>query len=128
MDTFYSLTTTQKNTLILAMIHATLDHIGSVFGGVNKPKLGQMREVASKMGQVYPALFQDETCGGYGLGGLDRFIRQIDLMEAYLRETIPNADFYEFLEMIEQKCQNEYDGALHFKWINIIVWKLFELH
>ena len=51
------------------MIHATLDHIGSVFGGVNKPKLGQMREVASKMGQVYPALFQDETGGGYGLGG-----------------------------------------------------------
>ena len=58
----------------------------------------------------------------------DRFIRQIDLMEAYLRETIQNADFYEFLEMIEQKCNNEYDGALHFKWINIIVWKLFELH
>ena len=58
----------------------------------------------------------------------DRFIRQIDLMEAYLRETIQNADFYEFLEMIEQKCNIEYDGALHFKWINIIVLKLFELH
>ena len=26
--------------------------------------------------------------------------------------------------MIEQKCHNEYDGALHFKWINIIVRKV----
>ena len=54
----------------LSVIQATIDHIHGVFGGVGKPFLWEMREVASEMGVVYPAMFKDEIAGGgYGLGG-----------------------------------------------------------
>lgn len=54
----------------LALIHTTLDYIVAKFGGIGKPKLKDMREVAAEMGFVYPAMFRDEiTVQGYGLGG-----------------------------------------------------------
>lgn len=51
----------------------------------------------------------------------DNFVQQIDYMEAYLREMIQTAEFYEFMESIELKCEAEYDGSMHFKWLNILV-------
>ena len=54
----------------LALIHTTLDYIVSKFGGVSKPRLIDMREVASELGFIYPAIFRDEiSVKGYGLGG-----------------------------------------------------------
>ena len=54
----------------LAIIHGALDHISEVFGGVGRPKLAQMREVASEMGSVYSNMFKEESLAkGYGLGG-----------------------------------------------------------
>ena len=53
----------------LALIHRTIDHIQEVHGGVNRPRLSQMREVANELVSTYPAMFKDEDSKGYGLGG-----------------------------------------------------------
>ena len=42
----------------------------------------------------------------------DNFVQQIDYMEAYLREMIQTAEFYEFMESIELKCEAEYEGSM----------------
>ena len=42
-------------------------------------------------------------------------------MEAYLREVKQSAEFYSYLEQIEDRCMTQYDGSLHFKWICIMV-------
>ena len=45
-----------------------------------------------------------------------------DYLEAYLRETIQSAEFSEYLENAEIKCDVEFDGASHYnKWICILV-------
>ena len=55
----------------MALIHRTIEHVSEVHGGVTKPRLREMREIAHELGYIYPAMFKDENPGtkGYGLGG-----------------------------------------------------------
>ena len=54
----------------LALIHRTVDYLEEVHGGVTKPRLSEMREVAHELRFTYPAMFKDESVKGYGLGGV----------------------------------------------------------
>ena len=42
-------------------------------------------------------------------------------LEAYLKEVNQNAEFIEYLETVEDKCNTLFDGSQHFKWICILV-------
>ena len=53
----------------LALIHRTVDYLEEVHGGVTKPRLSEMREVAHELRYIYSAMFKDENVKGYGLGG-----------------------------------------------------------
>jgi hypothetical protein len=44
-----------------------------------------------------------------------------DYLEAYLRETIQSAEFADYMDNAEIKCDVEFDGASHYKWICILV-------
>ena len=59
-----------KREVRLALIHATIDHIHGVFGGVGRPKLKDMKVIANELAFHYPAMFKFDTAAkGYGLGG-----------------------------------------------------------
>ena len=47
----------------------------------------------------------------------------LDYLEAYLRESIQTAEFAQFLENAEIKCDVEFDGSSLFKWICILVFQ-----
>ena len=52
------------------IIQTIVGYLNQVFGGHGKPKLSEMREVASQLAFLYPAMFKDESdVKGYGLGG-----------------------------------------------------------
>merc|ERR1712096_364007 len=48
------------------------------------------------------------------------FKKQIDHMEAYLREEIQSAEFFEFMEQVDIKCNMDFDGSDLYKWICIM--------
>ena len=50
-----------------------------------------------------------------------------DLLEAYLRQMLQTQEFYEFMELAELKCTAEFDGALHYKWISILVIEILNI-
>jgi hypothetical protein len=53
-----------------AIINSVVSYIVNIFGGVSRPKIGQVREIVTEMQFVYPAMFRDEDGGtGYGFGG-----------------------------------------------------------
>ena len=47
-----------------------------------------------------------------------------DHLEAYLRQMLQTHEFYEFMELAELKCTAEFDGALHYKWISVLVFEV----
>ena len=50
----------------------------------------------------------------------ERFLREIGKMEAYLREVNQSSQFCEEMEMIEVKCNSEFNGSEHYKWIQVL--------
>ena len=244
-DTIFEVAS-EKREIRLALIHATIDHVHDVFGGVGRPKLNDMRIVANELCFIYPAMFKyDSGAKGYGLGGKkgsdglanqlldfyrarqgprcrndtgetekvkkgkrtyqygvdndkwykvvplgkvepklrrlgdvgfeqreevyeefreeimchirdskkqikfvvrgfyddprhienmfkyltkislsqtveERFVMQMDHLEAYLREMIQTSEFYEFMENLEIRCYTEFEGSDLYKWINLL--------
>ena len=49
----------------------------------------------------------------------------LDYLETYLRESIQTAEFAQFLENAEIKCDVEFNGSSLFKWICILVFQQF---
>ena len=49
------------------------------------------------------------------------FFYLLDYLETYLRESIQTAEFAQFLENAEIKCDVEFNGSSLFKWICILV-------
>ena len=52
-----------------SIIYGVLDYIIDIFGGIGRPKLAQMREIATQLAHTYPAMFRDDEDQGYGMGG-----------------------------------------------------------
>ena len=50
----------------------------------------------------------------------ERFVMQMDHLEAYLREMIQTSEFYEFMENLEIRCYTEFEGSDLYKWINLL--------
>ena len=50
----------------------------------------------------------------------ERFLCEIGKMEAYLREVNQSSQFCEEMEMIEVKCNCEFNGSEHYKWIQVL--------
>ena len=45
----------------------------------------------------------------------------LGFLEAYLREMLQTAEFYEFMENLDIKCNTEFEGSDIYKWISILV-------
>ena len=56
------------------IINAAVDRVIEIFGGVSRPRIGEMREIVSEMQYIYPKMFKEEddddvSGTGYGFGG-----------------------------------------------------------